>query len=67
MIFLVEIEYETVEFHIERTKKNKATKKLENKEFKEERTQQRRQRLTKKEEAYANQQRRRRQIKNNKP
>ena len=67
MIFLVELDYETVEFHIETTKKNKAVKKPENKEFKKERMQKRRQRLTKKEEADADQQRRRRKIKNNKP
>ena len=57
MIFPMELKYETVEFHIETTKKNKAMKKPKNKEFKEERKQQRRQRLTKKEEEDANQQR----------
>ena len=41
---MVELKYETVEFHIETTKKNKAAKKLENKEI------QRRKNATKKAE-----------------
>ena len=42
MIFPVELNYETIEFHIEMTKKNKAAKNPKNKEFRKERTQQRR-------------------------
>ena len=44
----MELKYETVEFHIETTKKNKAGRSQRTKKFKEEITQQRRQGLIKK-------------------